>query len=438
MKSLARLLTLCAISLLATTILVAQNTPQQAKSFVELLKSKQYKEAMKWFAPNIAKLVTEEKLKLTMQSIEQQNGAMKSVGNDISTADRDTMTVYSVPVEYEKGSVVYRVTLLPSGKVAGFFLDKPKEKIEQALVNNAFVNEQLIAITNGSFTLTGIYTRPVGKANFPVVVLVHGSGPHDKNETVGPNKPFKDIAIGLAEHGVATIRYDKRTFMYANDASTDTNGITIYDETINDAIVALQFAKTMQGVDSNNIYLCGHSLGGMCAPYIASKAKGLAGVIILAGSPRPLEDIILDQMKFMLGTDAESKKQLAAIEKKVKNVKSNTLTAKTPADVLPLSVPGNYWLSLREMMNPKYGENIPATVRIFIAQGERDYQVTTTDYKAWDTYWGERKNITKKLYPTLNHLLMEGKGKSTPDEYQTQGHVSELIIDDIATFMKNK
>ncbi|MBL7975208.1 MAG: copper amine oxidase, partial [Candidatus Kapabacteria bacterium] len=77
-------------------------------------------------------------------------------------------------------------------------------------------------------------------------------------------------------------------------------------------------------------------------------------------------------------------------------------------------------------------------VRFFIAQGERDYQVTTTDYKAWDTYWGNRKNITKKLYPTLNHLFMEGTGKSSPMEYQSEGHVADVLLDDMATFITKK
>ncbi|MBL7974161.1 MAG: alpha/beta fold hydrolase, partial [Candidatus Kapabacteria bacterium] len=366
MKSVSKI-TLVIFGVLFSTSLFAQNTPQQAKAFIEHLKDKKYKESLGFFSPGFAKLVTEEKIKLSMQSIEQMNGAIKSIGDDITSSTRDTFTIYAVPVEFEKASVTFRVTLQTDGKVAGFFLDRPKEKIEQALVINAFVNEQLIAITNGNFTLTGIYTKPVGKTNFPVVVLVHGSGPNDKNETIGPNKPFRDIALGLAKRGVGVIRYDKRTFMYANDASTDTNGITVFDETINDAIAALQFAKTMQGVDTNAVYLCGHSLGGMCAPYISAKATNIAGAIILAGSPRPLEDVILDQMKYLLGNDAESKKQLQVIEKRVKAAKSPTLTTNTSPETLPLNLPGNYWLSLREMLNPKHGQNVPQSVRFFIA-----------------------------------------------------------------------
>ncbi|MDZ7606573.1 MAG: hypothetical protein U5K79_13515 [Cyclobacteriaceae bacterium] len=57
-------------------------------------------------------------------------------------------------------------------------------------------------------------TLPKGKNSFPIVLFVHGSGPNDRDETIGPNKPFRDIAYGLAEKGIASLRYDKRTFVY--------------------------------------------------------------------------------------------------------------------------------------------------------------------------------------------------------------------------------
>ena len=80
-------------------------------------------------------------------------------------------------------------------------------------------------------------TLPVGKKKAPVVILVHGSGPQDRDETVGPNKPFRDLAWGLAERGIATVRYDKRTKEMAQ--CVQITNLTVYNEYITDVIIAV-------------------------------------------------------------------------------------------------------------------------------------------------------------------------------------------------------
>jgi fermentation-respiration switch protein FrsA (DUF1100 family) len=73
---------------------------------------------------------------------------------------------------------------------------------------------------------------------------------------------------------------------------------------------------------------------------------------------------------------------------------------------------------------------------LLILQGERDYQVTMDNFAAWKKGLAGRPNVTLKTYPKLNHLFIEGEGKSTPADYEKPGHVSEAVIADIAGWIK--
>ena len=124
--------------------------------------------------------------------------------------------------------------------------------------------------------LAAIITTPKGATNFPMVVLVHGSGPSDLDGTVGPNKPLKDIADGLACKGIGSIRYVKRTVVYAAEFG---KAFTVKEEVLDDAVAAIALAKTVKGADVKSIYVLGHSLGGMLAPRIATLVPDIKGII---------------------------------------------------------------------------------------------------------------------------------------------------------------
>jgi hypothetical protein len=120
----------------------------------------------------------------------------------------------------------------------------------------------------GSPPLQGTLTLPPGRGQFPAVVLVSGSGANDQNETVGPNHPFLDIAVGLAARGIATLRYDKRTRDYPH--SIDPVTITPTQEYVPDALEAIHLLEHQPVVNRHQIFVLGHSQGGTYAPLIAS------------------------------------------------------------------------------------------------------------------------------------------------------------------------
>ena len=110
------------------------------------------------------------------------------------------------------------------------------------------------------------------KGPFPAVILVHASGAADQDETAYALKPFRDLAEGLASKGIAVLRYNKRT--YEHGLKTELSPFYIVDkETTDDALLVTQFLQNEPMIDKNQIYILGHSLGGMMVPKMIEKIK---------------------------------------------------------------------------------------------------------------------------------------------------------------------
>ena len=197
-------------------------------------------------------------------------------------------------------------------------------------------------IGKGEWVLPGTLSVPVGDGPFAAVLLVHGSGPNDRDETIGPNKPFRDLAWGLASQGIAVLRYDKRTKVYPEKMRDLVSTITVKEEVIDDVLYAVSLLRSIAEVKPQCIVVLGHSLGGYLLPRIGAADTGIAGLIVLAGLCRTLEDTILDQFSYIYslsGTlSAEQQKQLDELKKQVALVKSPDLSLSTPASDLPLGV----------------------------------------------------------------------------------------------------
>lgn len=138
------------------------------------------------------------------------------------------------------------------------------------------VEEEISIEGDPAYPLAGTLTLPEGTDNPPVVILIHGSGSSDRNETISGNTPFRDIAWGLAERGIASIRYDKRYYTYP-DAASDPASVTIEAEVLEDADAAIALAMADDRLDHSRVYILGHSLGGMLTPAIAASHPQLAG-----------------------------------------------------------------------------------------------------------------------------------------------------------------
>jgi dienelactone hydrolase len=340
-----------------------------------------------------------------------------------------------VPVKFAAVEINFQVSIDAEGKIAGLFLrpgssapSTPWERPQYSKPDS--FRERDITIGDDEWKLPGTLTVPVGKGPFPAIVLVHGSGPNDRDESIGANKVFKDLAEGLASRGVVVLRYEKRTRQYGAKMAA-MQKLTVREETVDDAVRAAAALRAQPEVDAKRVFVLGHSLGGNLAPRIAQADAKLAGLVLLAGSVRPLEDAVLEQIEYLGATPADLQTLRAQVAK-VKALEPADEDA-PPVRVGPVSAPVSYWLDLKAYDPTAVAKKL--TIPMLILQGERDYQVSMKDFELWKSAVGSRKNVTLRSYPALNHLFIAGEGKSLPAEYAKPGHVAPEVIDDIAKFV---
>ena len=365
----------------------------------------------------------------------------------MQTGAQQGYVVVVTECQFEKGNLLVRIVFETEGKVAGLFFSPPPSAtpVATAVVNytapdyvdNSAFSERDISFGDPNWVLTGTLSMPVSSGSHPAVVLVQGSGPSDRDETIDKQRPFRDIAWGLASRGVAVFRFDKRTLVYAQEMASSADKVTVKDEVVDDAVAALAMVGKQEGVDPGRVFLLGHSLGGMMAPMIAGKSPDETGFIVLAGPTRPFEDVILDQFTYLAKLDGTVTKaeqdSLDALAKQVQNVKTLTASSTVTPDSLPLSLPASYWLSLQNYSPAQAASTLNEP--IFILQGESDYQVTMPDYNGWRDALAGHSKATLKTYPGLFHLFMQSLGTPSPKDYAKAGHVAEVVITDLADWI---
>ena len=288
------------------------------------------------------------------------------------------------------------------------------------------------------WALPGTLSMPTGSGPFPAVVLVAGSGPQDRDETIGPNAPLRDLAWGLASNGIAVLRYDKRTKAHGTEMAAQVDKVTVREEVTDDAIAAVDLLRATPGIDPERVFLAGHSLGGYLAPRIAADANGrLAGIALLEANARPLQRLIEDQLAYLAsdagGADPSAKAMLAALPAQVALVESADLSPATPASSLPLGIPAAYWLDLRA-----YDPVATARACRSRCSSPRAAGTTRCHRRSWlhgGPAWGTGPGVTVREYPSLNHLLMAGTGPSRPAEYAQPGHVAPELVADLAAWV---
>lgn len=409
----------------------------KAKAFVQLMAAEKYAECEGYFDATMNKVMPESKLKQTWESVIKRVGSLRA---QIRTRT-ETIGKYSavyVVCAFEKEKMDVKVVFDKDKKVAGlFFLPVQEYKLPSYANRDSFI-EQEVTIGSGEWKLPGTLTIPKGTDSSPALVCVHGSGPQDRDESIGPNKPFKDIAWGLASLEIAVLRYDKRTKAHQVKMAAMKTNLTVKEESIDDALAAVDLLRKTKGIDRKRIFVLGHSLGGMLIPRIGLRDSEIAGFIVLAGPTRPLEDLFLEQMKFAYWLDGSlSDEEKTALEKikeavsRIKNMKESEVDV-TGERILGAR-PG-YWLDIQGY-NP--AETAMRLKRpMLILQGGRDYQVKKKDFEGWKTHLSSRKDMEFKLYPLANHLFIMGRGVSTPAEYLTAGNVGQEVITDIANWIK--
>lgn len=375
------------------------------------------------------------------KQLEMLGGSLQAAG-DWQQVEAEGVTVCFRDLVFEKYTLRFQAAFDAAGRIAGLFV-KPAPKpaaVQPADPDSLSVVERDTVVVCDDFRLPATLTLPRCAVEegrrVPCVVLVHGSGPHDRNETVGPNHPFRDLAWGLAERGIVTLRYDKRTYVYQSACVPAGRQLDLDVETTDDAVAAVALAQSLPQVAADSVYVLGHSQGGWLAPRIAGRASGLAGIILLAAPARPLEDLLLEQVTYLesLVPSARGKAQVAELQRRVDNVKKLGTPAFCDTIPFPFEAPRSYWADIVAYRPVETAARL--ALPILVLQAERDYQVTMQDYGLWRMGLLKCRNVSFKSYPRLNHLLQEGTGKATPDEYQQPSSVPAYVTDDVARFVR--
>ncbi len=409
----------------------------RAREFVQALEKGHFGDSVRYFDETMAKLAPPEKMKEVWEAVIKQVGRFKEQ-KGIRTESIPQYDIVYVTCEFEMASLDIKVVFNKDGQIAGQFFVPSQPDVEYSppdYVNRDSFTEEEVKFGVEGWHLPGTLTIPRSDGPFPALVLVHGSGPNDRDESLGPNKPFRDLAWGLATRNIAVLRYDKRTKVYGQKMASDKEArLTVYEETIQDALAAANLLRQTDKIDAQNIFILGHSLGGALIPKIAGLDSKSAGYIVMAGPTRPLEDLFIDQMEYVYLLDGklseEESARLDEIKESVQKIKWLDPSDKSLPREKILGAYPEYWLELKSYNPAEEAKNILRP--LLILQGGRDYQVTLEDFEGWKKALGSRENVVYKLFPENNHLLIPGKGKCTPEEYLNAGHVDKAVITNIA------
>ena len=394
------------------------------------------------FTPEMTATLPPGRFAMMWTGLQLKAGAYKDCGTTPRVREIADKRMVITPCQFERAAFDVQFAFDSNGKIAGLTFRPAGAMAASSAVpwyaSPASYTEAEVTIGSGGWALPATLTMPVGATTVPALILVHGSGPQDRDSAIGANKPFRDLATGLASRGIAVLRYDKRTKVHGAKMASLADQ-TVRQEVIEDVLHAMTALRAQPRIDGRRIFVAGHSLGGMLIPRIGAADSTIAGLIVLAGAAGSLEDAIVAQSRYLATTDGtisateqQGIDQAEALRERIR--------ALTPEDaargVMVAGAPASYWLDLRNYDPPSTARLVKAPM--LILQGERDFQVRSADFAKWKAALVSRRDVTFRSYPELNHLFIAGTGPSLPVEYLVPGHVAEDVIRDIANWILGK
>jgi len=428
------------------TIVIAQDDyALLASAFMSALQAGELQKAQSFFTDKLPPQALELMLPQIKASIANTYGPLGAL---LAVEESSNAVHHNATIAYATQAIPFEITIRfdQTGKIDDFFVPYVSVKgsyVEPSYDDPSKYVEKEVVVGEGTFALPGTLTMPVGKGPFPAVVLVHGSGPNDRDETAGSVKTFRDMAVGLAAQGVAVLRYEKITREHVMKMQLGQLGqaYTVNEETVKDAVSAVKLLKQTEGIDPSQIYVAGHSQGGMVMPRIIDAAKdtGLAGTILLAAPTEPLETLLVKQTKYQLdllkkaGQPTETaEQQLVFLEQQVNLLQDPQYSVSNIPQAFAMGSPV-WWFDIRNTYAAEQAKD--QTGRMLVLQGGNDIQVFPDSLDTWKKTLSARTDVEYKLYPKVNHTMVEYEGQSTGAEYAIPANVPDYLITDIAKWI---
>ena len=312
--------------------------------------------------------------------------------------------------------------------------------------------------------LAGTITLPDSAGTFPAVILVHGSGPHDRNETILGHKPFFVLADYLTKNGIAVLRYDKRGV----GESKGDFATALTSDFADDAAAAVDFLRTRKEIDKKCIGIIGHSEGGIIAPMVAASNRNIAFIVLMAAPGIKGIDIIMAQNENAMkrqNMEPENIETLQKINREIFESLADWEGTETNRTILRDNL-NRLWEKLPLLVRLKMNKdqyirnNFNAIIRpwyrnslqinpetyltkvscpVFAINGEKDTQVIalnnlTTIKKALKK--GKNYRYETKTYPNLNHLFQTCETGEADEYGRIEQTISEEVLGDITSWIK--
>jgi hypothetical protein len=422
---------------------MAQAPQAIALDIIRLAQAGQFDQICERFSPQLRTVVSSEVLQAGWSSEIARDGQVTSIGAPVSDPTHGGATTVRIPVTCERAAFTLLVTITDSDQLAGLQIapisaaapTAPWQPPDYADLT-AFAEHDVL-LGPHELAVGATLSVPTHPASLPAVVLLAGSGSQDRDETLGSNKLFKDLAWGLASRGVSVLRFDKVTLAHPEAVRANPD-FTLVDEYVPHAIAGVRLLQEQPDIDPERVFLLGHSLGGAIAPRIAQAEPTIAGLILLAGTAEPFHRSLLRQTRYVASlnpdTAAASEPAIQKLARQIELVDDPELSAATPASELPFGLPATYWLDLRDHRSEQIAAELDRPM--LILQGGRDYQVTIAgDLHRWESTLAARPDVTVRVYGADNHFFFTGTGPSSPAEYEPPQHMDLRVITDIATWL---
>ena len=360
--------------------------------------------------PQVQGQLKAESYNAIWQQLEMQAGTLQGSAA-WQQKDQPPYAICQKRLEFERAALIMTVTFDAEGRIAGlFFAPAPpaaappagsetsdninnSKKASPAREHASFPagDAREATVKNGKVQLPGTLVMPHGataKRPVPAVVFVHGSGPNDRDETIGPNRLFRDLADSLAAAGIASLRYDKRTYVYRAETAKFSGGKLDYDvETVDDAVAAIDLLRRTAGIDPQRIYVVGHSQGAMLAPHIAARSGKAAGCVMLAAPARTLDVLLREQLRHLAPQSGMTAAQADST--------AESMWHKLPAD----------YRAMASAYNPA-AEAAALSVPMLFLQGGNDYQVTSADFSLYQESLRGNPHAHFVFLPEADHLML--------------------------------
>lgn len=385
------------------------------------------------FDENMLAAVDAQALAGAWQSVTAQMGDVTGIAAAQEDANSGTAALL---LQHEAGSTMLVIVCDAEGRIAGMSITpqaSAAQTVERALPEG--VRAQGAALFAGSEReLRAEILSPAQADEYtPYVVMAHGSGPSDLDETVGGVKPLRDLAYDLAALGVGSIRFDKITY-----AHPEWPVETVEQEYLEPIAEALSVLKASTG--AKRVYLLGHSQGAMLAPYLVDRC-GFDGGIALAGTPKQLWEISYAQNLALLeALPEEQRHEVLYMQVEYEREKALSLAEMSDeeaANTTVFGVSAVYQRYLAQMDQAQIARNCGKP--FLFLWGEADFQVDEEAYSAWQAQLGDDDRFMYRRYPGLSHLFTQaGEDDSILNAqaaYQTPKVVEPQVAADIAAWI---